>query len=218
MPIKKLCVVPYLLNNHPQRDYVQTLYLLNKTFDTAPPVNGNEGWESLATDIVGIHDYDEDPARLEQRYGAVEGIPHLFRRERPGGRLLSVEGHPHAGQPLMLSEFGGIAYALPERRAGTWGYVRADTAEELAERYARLLETVRGLSLLAGFCYTQFADTYQEANGLLYADRTPKIPLEEIARVTRGSRTAGEQVEAERRRVETAALTAEREVHACAAP
>ena len=29
--------------------------------------------------------------------------------------------------------------------------------------------------MFSGFCYTQFADTFQEANGLLYADRTPKI-------------------------------------------
>ena len=43
---------------------------------------------------------------------------------------------------------------------------------------------VRELKVLSGFCYTQFADTYQEANGLLYADRTPKVPLEEIARGT----------------------------------
>jgi hypothetical protein len=45
---------------------------------------------------------------------------------------------------------------------------------------------VRALELLAGFCYTQLADTYQEANGLLYADRTPKFPLEAIAEATRG--------------------------------
>ena len=43
--------------------------------------------------------------------------------------------------------------------------------------------------LLAGFCYTQFADTYQEANGLLYPDRTPKFPIEEIARAVRGGRS-----------------------------
>ena len=43
---------------------------------------------------------------------------------------------------------------------------------------------VRDLGLLSGFCYTQFADTYQEANGLLYADRTPKIALERIAAAT----------------------------------
>jgi len=39
-----------------------------------------------------------------------------------------------------------------------------------------------------GFSYTQFADTFQEANGLLAADRRPKLPLEHIARVTTESR------------------------------
>ena len=34
--------------------------------------------------------------------------------------------------------------------------------------------------------YTQFTDTYQEANGLLYMDRTPKIPIEDIKRATSG--------------------------------
>jgi hypothetical protein len=48
---------------------------------------------------------------------------------------------------------------------------------------------VRSLPILAGFCYTQFTDTYQEANGLLYADRTPKIPIEHIALATRGPRS-----------------------------
>ena len=51
---------------------------------------------------------------------------------------------------------------------------------------------VRSLPVLSGFCYTQFADTYQEANGLLFADRTPKFPLEEMARANRGPATAQE--------------------------
>jgi hypothetical protein len=42
-------------------------------------------------------------------------------------------------------------------------------------------------ALFSGFCYTQFADTFQEANGLLYADRTPKLPLERIAAATAAS-------------------------------
>ena len=60
------------------------------------------------------------------------------------------------------------------------------TPEEFARAFSRLIEVVRNLSLLAGFCYTQFADTYQEANGLLHADRTPKFPLHEIARAVAG--------------------------------
>jgi hypothetical protein len=51
-----------------------------------------------------------------------------------------------------------------------------------------LLQTVRSLDLLAGFCYTQFADTYQEANGLLHADRRPKFSLEQIFEATCGDR------------------------------
>ena len=51
---------------------------------------------------------------------------------------------------------------------------------------------VRSLNVLAGFCYTQFADTYQEANGLLYADRTPKFPIEDIALAVQGPGTARE--------------------------
>ena len=51
------------------------------------------------------------------------------------------------------------------------------------------MEAVRGIEGLAGFCYTQFADTFQEANGLLNADRTPKIPIEQIAAANNQQRT-----------------------------
>ena len=63
------------------------------------------------------------------------------------------------------------------------------TPQELERAYGALLDVVANSALFSGFCYTQFADTFQEANGLLYADRTPKIPLEAIARATQISRT-----------------------------
>jgi hypothetical protein len=147
-------------------------------------VIGNDGWESVTTDIVGIHDYDDDPARLARRYGAHDELPRLFRRERPGGRLLVLEGERHSELPIVLSEFGGIAFSA---REGTWGYSRARDEEEFARRYERLMQAVHSIGILSGFCYTQFADTYQEANGLLYADRRPKIPIQRIAAATRGA-------------------------------
>ena len=60
------------------------------------------------------------------------------------------------------------------------------SSQVLRDRYRTLLETVHGLQIFAGFCYTQFADTYQEANGLLLSDRTPKFPLAEIFAATSG--------------------------------
>src|SRR5688572_28906612 len=86
----------------------------------------------------------------------------------------------------MLTEFGGIAFCEGQER--WWGYSCVQSSEELAARYKALLETIRSLPALAGFCYTQFTDTYQEANGLLTMDRTPKFPLEQIAEATRGPR------------------------------
>jgi hypothetical protein len=176
--------VPNLPDNPRERHYVQALYHLTKTLDATRPVIGNDGWESVATDIIGIHDYDDQPERIARRYRADEVLPRLFKRERPGGRLLVLDGgHAHADLPLMLTEFGGIALRSDGR---TWGYSVSATPAEFARQYERILEVVRNLGLLAGFCYTQFADTYQEANGLLHADRTPKIPFPQIAAATGG--------------------------------
>jgi hypothetical protein len=187
VPFNESWGVPNLPDSPAQRHYVQALYHLTKTIDPTRPVIGNDGWESVATDIVGIHDYDEDSRRIAVRYGVEEHLSRLFQKERPGGRLLTIEGHSHSGQPIMLTEFGGIAYyPESENGRGRWGYSRAKSARDFAERYARLVVAVRSLPLLAGFCYTQFTDTYQEVNGLLYADRSPKFPVQEIATATRG--------------------------------
>jgi beta-galactosidase/beta-glucuronidase len=185
VPINESWGVPNLPDNPRERHYVQALYHLTKTLDPTRPVIGNDGWESVATDIIGIHDYDHDPERMARRYQAHEVLPHLFKRERPGGRVLVLEGQ-HADLPVMLTEFGGIALARPG--SDIWGYSVAATPEEFATRYESLLAVLRNLGLLAGFCYTQFADTYQEANGLLHANRTPKIPADRVASATEGSR------------------------------
>ena len=184
VPINESWGVPNLPDNPRERHYVQALYHLTRTLDPSRPVVGNDGWESVATDIIGIHDYDDRPERISRRYHADEVLPRLFKRERPGGRILVLEGDNHMDQPLMLTEFGGIA--LAPRRGRTWGYSASRTPEDFARQYEQLLEVVREVALFSGFCYTQFADTWQEANGLLYADRTPKIPLDRIRAATVG--------------------------------
>ena len=167
---------------------------------------GNDGWESSATDIVGIHDYDAHLEHIRQRYRPEIKADQLFDRRGPGGRIHTLDGFPHRGQPITLTEFGGIAYAksvepgdeadgsatTAEGGAGTpvpWGYSTALDQHSFQQKYQALLDTVSHTAMFAGFCYTQFVDTYQEANGLPTADRRPKIPIEEIARATRASRT-----------------------------
>ena len=185
VPINESWGVPNLPDIPAERHYVQALYHLTRTLDPTRPVIGNDGWESVATDIIGIHDYDDNPKRLARRYCAEQELPRLFRRERPGGRLLVLGAERHSELPVVLSECGGIALS---QEPGTWGYARSRDAPDFAQSYERLMRAVHSIGLFSGFCYTQFADTYQEANGLLYADRRPKIPLAQIAAGTRGVR------------------------------
>jgi hypothetical protein len=181
VPFNESWGVPNLPESKAEQHYVEALYHLTKTIDPTRPVIGNDGWESVATDVLGIHDYDV-PERIAQRYAAPELLPKIVGRERPGGRALVVGGRNALELPVVLSEFGGIAIA----KEATWGYSSAGDARSFGRRYAELLEVVRSLEILAGFCYTQLTDTYQEANGLLYADRSPKFPIEEIAAATAG--------------------------------
>ncbi|NJK49648.1 glycoside hydrolase family 2 [Candidatus Gracilibacteria bacterium] len=186
VPFNESWGVPNLVETQAHRNYVLAMYHLTKTLDPSRPVIGNDGWESTNTDILAIHDYDTDPQSLARRYGPEVKLPDLFDRRRPGGRVLTLDNYPHQGQPIMLTEFGGIAYAPIDNPDAdkAWGYDRSSNSSELQIKYTSLLETVNKIELFSGFCYTQLTDTFQEANGLLYADRTPKIPIEAIRAAT----------------------------------
>ncbi|MBD2497399.1 glycoside hydrolase family 2 protein [Nostoc sp. FACHB-280] len=186
VPFNESWGVPNLVETAAHRNYVLAMYHLTKTLDPTRPVIGNDGWESTDTDILAIHDYDKKPERLAHRYRPDIKISDLFERSRPGGRILTLDNYPHQGQPVMLTEFGGIAYAPIDHPHAdqAWGYENCSNISELEMKYAALLETVNDIELFSGFCYTQFTDTFQEANGLLYGDRTPKFPIEAIRAAT----------------------------------
>ncbi|MET0322682.1 MAG: glycoside hydrolase family 2 TIM barrel-domain containing protein, partial [Duganella sp.] len=187
VPFNESWGVPNLTAMQAHRNAVEALYHMTRMLDATRPVIGNDGWEASATDILGIHDYDGDPQRLRARYEAEHQSNTLFDRRRPGGRILTLDGFPHRGQPIVLTEFGGIAYDPNAPEHHTWGYSRTNTAEAFHALYRELLKVVNETSMFSGFCYTQFADTFQETNGLLNADRSPKIPLEQISAATRNA-------------------------------
>jgi hypothetical protein len=188
VPFNESWGVPDLPGKESHRSCVQAFYFLTKTLDATRPVVGNDGWESAATDILGIHDYDDSPKRIAERYGETTKLPDMLRKDWPGGRMLTLEGHEHSGQPVMLTEFGGIAYRDPRSQADTesWGYSVSRTSGDFQSKYEKLLETINKITMFAGFCYTQFTDTFQEANGLFFADRTPKFSLDEMREATLG--------------------------------
>jgi hypothetical protein len=191
VPFNESWGVPELTAVRTHRHAVEALYHLTKTLDATRPVIGNDGWESSATDIIGIHDYDANPEHLASRYNVERPTEQLFDRRRPGGRILTLDGYPHRGQPIMLTEFGGIALlsGLSPCDQRGWGYSVAVDADGLADRFESLMKSVIRSSMFSGFCYTQFTDVFQEINGLLTADRTPKFPLSRIEKAVQESRT-----------------------------
>jgi beta-galactosidase/beta-glucuronidase len=183
VPLNESWGVPDLTVNPAHREYVRALYHLTKTLDPSRPVVGNDGWEHLATDIITIHDYASNPRVLQERYATPESVELVIQRQEPGGRSIRLPELAAGDQPVVLSEFGGVAL----KREG-WGYSRAATADDLARTYEEMIAALHQCRGIAGYCYTQLVDTFQEQNGLATMDRIPKVDPARIAQATRGKR------------------------------
>jgi beta-galactosidase/beta-glucuronidase len=175
VPMNESWGVPNLAHDSGQTEHLLSLYHLTHSFDSTRPVVSNDGWEHALTDLCTIHDY-RDADALRTSYGSREAAIHA----KPARRPVYVAGHGHRGEPILISEFGGIAFSGDE--AG-WGYSMVFDAEEFLERYESLIEALLQSEPVQGFCYTQLTDVEQEVNGLLTYDRKPKAPLEKIREI-----------------------------------
>ncbi len=158
-----------------QREHLLAMYHLTKALDATRLVVSNDGWEHALTDLCTIHDYS-DPDTIRARFadrGAAVG-------SRPLHHPIYVEGHGYAGEPIIVSEFGGVA--VDER--GTWGFHTVPDGAGVLESYREFVSAVVSSPVVAGFCWTQLTDIEQEANGLLDAHRRPKAGVEEIREAT----------------------------------
>jgi beta-galactosidase/beta-glucuronidase len=186
VPVNESWGVQELERNAAQRALVRALAETAHALDGTRPVSANDGWEALGGEILGVHDYEPDAAVLAERYGSAEALERLTRWRRPEGHLADLAGAGTRGRAVVLSEFGGVGLDMTGERGG-WGYVDARSPEDLLARYRDLWAAVHGSPELAGACWTQLTDTYQEVNGLLTADRVPKCDIDELRRATEGA-------------------------------
>ncbi len=186
VPLNESWGVQHIAHNPAMRDYARTLFHLTKTLDRSRPVVSNDGWEHLESDIWSVHDYESSAPTIRARYADAGAKERLFAGMGPAGRRMRLSDEPDRGQPVMLTEFGGVQFSEQDAGVDAWGYSRVRTAPQFQEHLAALIEAVKSSGFLAGFCYTQLTDTMQEANGLCDENRIPKLPAEEIARMIRG--------------------------------
>lgn len=102
--------------------------------------------------VLDVSIYDCDPAGLLSRYGLNSHTQKLFDRRRSGGRILALDGYPHRGRPIMLTEFGGIAFTqTPQSRTNKdWGYSVVANEDDLLKNYQKLLEVVNTTAIFSG--------------------------------------------------------------------
>ena len=189
VPVNESWGVQDIAGDRAQQHYALGLTSLTRALDPGRLVVSNEGWEHLDSDIVGLHDYTTDPEQLHARYSGNRFVREMtLSAHGPAGRrsiLTEAQLRAfHAGDaPLMITEFGGISMSN-EKRA--WGYGHVGSDSEYASVLLRLFDALRTSTEIVGFCYTQFMDTAQETNGLLFKDGTPKLPIESIHQIVTG--------------------------------
>ncbi|MDR6553244.1 sugar-binding domain-containing protein [Paenibacillus qinlingensis] len=174
VPLNESWGVPNIQIDKLQQQHALTMYHLSKSLDPMRPVISNDGWELVTTDIFAIHDYEWREEVLSERYSSKEKAVHAM----PANRRLFVEGFPYQGQPILVTEFGGIAYKKSEWEG--WGYSGADNDEDYEQKLRAVIRPLLNSGVVQGYCYTQLTDVEQEINGLLTYDRKPKIPVEII--------------------------------------
>ena len=179
VPLNESWGVPNLDRDPAQRDFVKALYHLTKALDPTRPAIGNDGWQHAVGDILGVHDYALDGETLRGRYSSRAALEDSFRTLRPWHHALLSGGHSLGGEPVMVTEFGGLSFG-PKPGEAWFGYGTAKDAVSLLAKYAELVSALLASTALAGFCYTQLTDTEQENNGLLTAGRQPKLDIDAI--------------------------------------
>ena len=180
VPINESWGVPFIQTQKEAQQLADALYHMIHSLDGTRIVSGNDGWEQAATDIVTVHDYTAWPEQLSPEYQTEESI----LKGNPGsGRMVSAEGYDHAGKPMLLTEYGGIAMQKDADDVN-WGYNGAAKDQKaLLERFEAITQAFKHMPGFSGYCYTQLTDVFQEVNGLLDMNRNPKAPIEEIRRI-----------------------------------
>jgi beta-galactosidase/beta-glucuronidase len=179
VPMNESWGVPNLAHEPGQTEHLLSLYHLTRSIDQTRPVVSNDGWEHALTDLCTIHDY-RDAEALKESYKTDESAVAA----EPANRPVYAPGYAYRGEPILITEFGGIAFSGEVASAEGWGYSTATGAEDFLQRYKSMIEAILQSEPVQGFCYTQLTDVEQEINGLLTYDRKPKVPPESIREIT----------------------------------
>lgn len=150
-----------------------------KEMDSSRLVIANDGWEVVKGDFIGFHNYCHGQKDQIEKYREychnLKDLDALLSHQ-PGHHVILASCNPYHKMPIILSEFGGIAYKTNDG----WGYTSVTNENDFLDDYKRIMEAIKASGIICGYCYTQFTDVEIEQNGLLTYDHKPKVNMEKI--------------------------------------
>ncbi len=150
------------LSNESAYQWIQSMWHLAKSLDPTRLVEDMSvvAWEHLQyyghgeTDVNSWHFYTADYEKAHQ------WVRHVVEKTYAGSTFNYVPGFQQHGQPLIASEYGGVA-ALDGDIDTSWSF-------------KFLTNELRLHGQLSAYIYTELHDVEWERNGFLNYDRTPK--------------------------------------------
>ena len=180
-PVNESWGVSQIETKRSEQHFTEAVYHLTKSLDSMRPVIVNDGWEHTVSDIITLHDYEENGETLYKRY--VEYKDEIMNTEVYHCNIKSAfaNGYGYKGQPVIISEYGGIAFNNDD---SGWGYGnKVNTKEEFIKRFDAITTAVKEIPYCCGYCYTQVTDVQQEINGLMDMERNFKVEPEIIKEI-----------------------------------
>ena len=151
--------------------FTEAIYYLTKSIDKYRPVITNDGWEHTISDIITLHDYEPSGDVFKEKFTTRKD--DILGSRKYLHLSAFAEGYEYKGQPVIISEYGGIAFNNDDNG---WGYgEKVNSDEAFIKRFDKITTAVKELPYVCGFCYTQVSDVQQEINGLMDMDRNFKI-------------------------------------------
>ncbi len=169
--------VPRIYDDPQQQAFARSLYYMVKGLDQTRLVVSNDGWEMTESDVCAVHSYKHgEKEDTRQHKVFADSLKSVEQLENIMERSVYAKGVAYQGQPVVLTECGGIALAqdmkdtvyqdaVSDPTQG-WGYTTI-SSQGFLEEYGRLIRSIYDSPLVCGFCYTQLTDVEQEKNGLL---------------------------------------------------
>ncbi len=179
VPLNESWGVRNILYDKRQQDFARSLYYIVKAMDGTRLISTNDGWEQVESDICAIHDYVAYGEEFTPKYIDKD---RLMQGSVCNSKFLYANGSVYKGQPVIITEYGGISFETSNGE--NWGYngaVRDEAA--FTERYGSITGAIKNIPYIQGYCYTQLTDVMQEVNGLMTADRNLKVNADKVRKI-----------------------------------